>query len=283
MSMTLTQGGRMAGRLLLVTVTLMMLPAWASAQPDDPELHAEAVKTPTDKPEEDETVWTVNAGGVLNTGNTQSWMLTAGSRLRLVRGQHALSSEVLFNYGQANLPDEPGGYQDTARNLNARSRYDYFLTERNALFVANVLRWDTFAGLNPRVQGQAGYLRTLFKDDSHRFWGEVGYDYTYDNFYLEDVVDPDVEGSRMIHSARLFLGYEARFNEMVGFLTGAELLMSVTNPEVTRFNWESTLTSKLFERLAAELKFMLRYDNVPAPERQRLDTLTQISLVATLM
>lgn len=262
---------------------LIAVGAPVAAQPEEPELHGEAVTAPSEAPEEDETLWTANLGGVLNTGNTRAWMLTAGSRFRLVRGKHALSSEVLFNYGQADLPDEPGGYQDTARNLNARSRYDYFLRERDALFAANVIRWDTFAGLNPRVQGQAGYLRTLFKDENHRFWGEIGYDHTYDNFYLEGLEDEDVEGSRMIHSARAFLGYEVRFNEMVGFLTGPELLVSVTDPEVTRFNWEATLTSKLFDSLATELRFQLRYDNVPAPERERLDTLTQLSLVYTLM
>jgi putative salt-induced outer membrane protein YdiY len=141
-----------------------------------------------------------------------------------------------------------------------------------------VIRWDTFAGLNPRIQAQAGYLRTFVKEEGHRFWGEFGYDYTFDNFYLEDVEDEDVDPSRMIHSARVFLGYEARVNEMVGFLTGLELLVSVTDPEITRLNWETSLSTKLVENLSTELRFMLRYDNVPAPEREKLDTLTQLTL-----
>jgi aspartate carbamoyltransferase catalytic subunit len=59
---------------------------------------------------------------------------------------------------------------DTARNLNSRARYDFFLTRMDALFLAAVHRWDTFAGLNARVQGQTGYLRNVFRKKGHRLW-----------------------------------------------------------------------------------------------------------------
>ena len=71
--------------------------------------------------------------------------------------------------------------EETVKNLNAKLRYDYYLTLMDALFVAIVLRWDEFAGLDLRVQGQLGYLRNFLRKDGHRFWGEVGYDLTVDN------------------------------------------------------------------------------------------------------
>jgi putative salt-induced outer membrane protein YdiY len=273
-------GGAVALAVVLPTTVTQAQP------PDAPAVHEEKAPALEKAPEEDETVWTINAGGVLNTGNTRSWMLTTGSRLRIVRGPHAFGAEALFNYGRADMPDDAEGYRDTARNLNARARYDFFFRPKDAVFAGTVLRWDRFAGLDPRAQAQAGYLRNLHKDEAHRVWVEVGYDFTFDRFYPRPVLDDmgmELDGTRTIHSARGFFGYDGRINDKVAFLTGLELLVSVIDPRVTRVNWENTLTTTLVGRLATELKFMLRFDNVPAPGREQTDTLTQLSLVYTLL
>lgn len=139
----------------------------AHAQPAAP---AQLTERAAEAPSEDVTSWALSAGAVVSTGNTRSWTANAGTNFRLVRGSHSFGAEWAFNYGRANLPtDAPdAGYVDTVRNSNTKLRYDFFLTEMDALFVSVAHRWDTFAGLDTRLQLQAGYLRNFFKEENHR-------------------------------------------------------------------------------------------------------------------
>jgi len=258
-----------------------MAPSAALAQ-----AHSEAVAE--EAPSEDETTWALSAGGLLNTGNTESWQATAGTNLHLVRGSHAFTLESAFNYGRANVAGDARGYVDTSRNLNARARYDYFFTENDAAFVALGYRWDTFAGLDARVQAQVGYLRNLVKNDAHRFWGELGYDLTFDNLDPDPLPDPATPGAFLpgtatTHSARLFLGYTATLNEHVQVALGLESLLNVQDPQDLRLNGDAALRASIAGNLQLETKFTMHFDNQPVPGKETLDTTTQLSLIYSLL
>ena len=284
----------------------------AFAQADDPEQLTERVTE--EQPEEDETAWAVSAGALINRGNTRSWNLNAGTNLRIVRGRHGFGAEWAFNFGRADLPDDGvSDHVDTVRNSNARLRYDFFLTPMDALFVALAHRWDTFAGLDTRLQAQAGYLRNLFKEENHRNWIEIGYDMTYDNFDPEAIQDPDLitdpacdpaagapmnvadrprqcraDGDQIVHAARLYLGYENALHENVRFSAGLEGLLNLEEPKDLRLNFDAALRSTIASSLQVELKFKLLFDNVPALNEngqslEKLDTITTISLIYTLI
>lgn len=286
--------------------------AQADAQAPAPEQLTERVNE--ERPEEDVTSWAVSAGAVINTGNTQSWMLNAGTNFRIVRGHHSFGAEWTFNYGRANLPsDDRDAYVDTVRNSNSRLRYDFYLTKLDALFLAAAHRWDTFAGLDTRLQIQAGYLRNFFKESNHRSWAELGYDMTYDNFDPEAIQDPDTamdpscdpaqgapmniadrpaqcqaDTTQIVHAARVYLGYDNALNENVHFLTGLEALLNLQQVEDLRLNFDAALRSTIVDSLQVELKFKLLFDNVPALQgdgtsREKLDTNTTISLIYTLL
>lgn len=237
-------------------------------------------------PDEDVTTWALSAGGLLNTGNTESWQATAGTSLHLVRGSQAFTLESAFNYGRANVPDDMRGYIDTARNLNARARYDYFFTDNDAAFVALAYRWDTFAGLDARIQAQAGYLRNIVKNDEHRFWGELGYDLTFDNLdpdpLLDDMGNP-LPGTATTHSARLYLGYTAQPNDNVQLALGLETLLNLEDTEDLRLNGEAALRASIAGNLQLETKFTMHFDNQPVPGKETLDTTTQLSLIYSLL
>ncbi len=245
----------------------------------------------TEAPEKDELNWAASAGGVISTGNTESWQLTAGSTFRSVFGSHGIGAEAAFNYGQANLEDDMGvrdGFDETAKNFNGRLRYDYFLTPNDALFIAGVYRWDPFAGLDARVQVQAGYLRNLYAVENHRLWGEAGYDITYDNFDPDPLLDENdptiiLDGTAVVHAARLYLGYDNQLNEAVQFLAGLEALVNVEDAEDTRLNGDAALRSSVADNLKLEVKFRLQFDNVPVPGAENLDTTTTVSVIYTLI
>ena len=288
----------------LVIVTVLNSGS-AAAQPETAEQFAVAHE---DKPDEVLSL-AISAGGVLAHGNTRSWTANAGTKLRLVRDRHGLSLDWTFAYGRADLTpnDDAVGYEDTVRNSNARLRYDFFFTEHNAVFAAVAHRWDTFAGLDTRLQGQIGYLRTFVSGGKHRLWGEIGYDVTWDNFDPEAIQDPATEGdvlcdpmqgapadvaarpeicqypdTQVVHAARAYVGYENSLNEAVQVNAGLEALLNLQEPKDLRLNFDAGITSSLYDALSLELKLKVLFDNVPVPDKQKTDLLVTLNLVYTV-
>lgn len=281
--------------LSLAAFAVGTISASALAQPAAIEQHTEAVVA--DEFQEDVTTLNASLGGQLNTGNTEAWQLNSGSAFVLVRGRHGLALNMDFSYGRANVADDlgPDGEPvdelvDTVRALRTKGRYDFFVTPMDAIFAASAYRWDTFAGLDARLQGQLGYMRNLFKETDHRFWAELGYDLTYDNYdpdpLLADPMDPMsavLEGDEIVHSVRGFLGYDNKLNASLTFLTGLEGLFNVEETKDIRVNWDNALRSAIAESFQLEVKFSLQLDTEPVPGAEKVDTATTLTLIYTLI
>lgn len=262
---------------------LFGLAATASAQPEAVTQHVEAQAE--ERPVEDVTKWELSLGAVLQTGNTRAYQITGGSRFELIRGPHGFLAETAGNYGAAVVDEATDEFDETARNVRLRVRYDFFITDLDAIFASTSIRHDPFAGLDYRFQGQLGYARYVFREENHKLWGEAGYDFTYDNYdpdpLIVDMVE--LEGSDVVHSARLFAGYDNAINEGLQFRTGIEGLINVEDAEDVRIDWLSNLRSKLVGRLQLEIEFHLQWDNVPVPGNVPLDTTTRLNLVLQLI
>ncbi len=298
---------RLLSRLGLASLVAgcLLAPSAALAQPQDPTLLTE--RATDTRPAENKTAWVLTAGGVLNTGNTRSFTLSAGTNFQLIRGPHSFLAETAYNQSAANVFDTTTmmdtGFETNARNLNSRLRYDYFFTPLDAAYVSVRHRWDTFAGLDTRLQNQIGYLRNFFRQDTHRFWGEVGYDLTYDNFDPDPLLDPaeiqgngidddgdglidgadTLDGSEIVHAGRLYLGYMNHLNDHVLFETGGEVLFNFVDGQDIRFNYDARILATLASKLQLELKFRMQFDNVPVQGKEPLDTTTVANLIVTLL
>lgn len=271
---------------------ILLAAGTAAAQAEDPAQHTEAAAA--EAPDEDKVELSINLGGVFASGNTRAWTLTAGTHFGYVRGRHGFSLDWAFNYGRADLRDETtgefGGYQNVARNSNARARYDFFVIEDLAIFAAVAHRWDTFAGLDTRLQAQVGMLYNFLSEDNHRIWAELGYDFTHDNFDpdpdemgMGGCADFDAGCTENVHSIRAYLGYKNQLNEHVRFLTGVEGLLEPANIDNIRVNFDAAIQATLVGSLQLELKFKLLFDNVPVQGNVETDTQTSFSLLYTFI
>jgi putative salt-induced outer membrane protein YdiY len=234
---------------------------------------------------QDITSLNLSAGGAMATGNTGSYLILAGGDFRLVRQPHALTINAAFAYGEARtVPnDNESPLEPTVRNINAKAKYDLFLDQMDALFIATGFRWDPFAGLAHRNSGQIGYGRYFIAEAKHRFWVEVGYDLTGTKYMqVPNKPAPD-KSSDIVHSARAFLGYENQLNEAVTYLGGIEGLIDVEKPGASRLNWDNALRSTLSNAFKLELRFRLAYDAQPVSNAKKLDTATAISLLYSLI
>jgi hypothetical protein len=274
-----------------VLVSALLLSARAHAQAPAEAPHSG--KVALDEFQKDLTSFSASFGGALSSGNTQALQATVGTIFGLVRDRHALDLSMDFVYGRAR-PTASGAMVDTARNLRSRGRYALFLSTMDALFVAGMYRWDTFAGLDARLQGQVGYMRNLYTEDKLRLWGEVGYDLTYENFDpdpLQDPADPArrLKGSQYLHSARLFLGYDNQINAMMVVLMGVEGLLNVEEPSDSRVNADLALRSVIVDRLQLEFKASILVDTKPpvrpagVPPLYKYDGILKLNLIYTLI
>lgn len=278
----------LAFTLFLTAGVSTVAQAQDSGKDEAVETHSMGEKYADEAPPEDSTTWTASAGGVLSTGNTQKLTLNGGTDLALVRGAHGFGFKANVVYGLSDVVRGDGDTFETkdAFNVNAKARYDFYFTDLDAIFGAVAYRHDRFAGLEHRVQGQLGYLRNVFREENHRLWGELGGDLTYDYQYQDDGMGNITNGEETVFSIRAFVGYDNHLSETLTFATGLEFLLPPADVENVRVTWDNTLTSKLWESLSLELKFLALFDNEPVesiPAKSKLDTLTTLSLVYALL
>ncbi|NNE20811.1 MAG: DUF481 domain-containing protein [Myxococcales bacterium] len=258
------------------------------AAPEAPEDTGEEA---ADAEPELEVDWTLNAGGAINTGNTRSWNVNAGSDVILVKKDHRLTLGALFNFGRADIAptDDTVPYTTVARQFFFVSRYDYFLTDMDAVWGGLSYRWDPLAGFRAQLLANAGYLRAFVKTDKHYFAGRIGYSYTFENY---EVPPSTLTANSNIHGLLAALDYENRLNEHVEFLTSIVTIYNLNKIEVQnalpfrdiRIYFTAALLSHLTDKLAFEARFLMLYDRIPSgPDLVKVDTTTLFSLVYTFM
>jgi Protein of unknown function, DUF481 len=203
----------------------------------------------------------------------------------------------------------------TTNNWNARGRYDRFFTPNNSGFASALAAGDEIAGKSFFGGGQIGYSRQLIKSAAYLLTAEIGYDYTYERYVEQPgkTLDPV-----SIHSARLFLGELWKLSAATGVSASVEALFNLNKEggafkvgtqekgvdafHDTRLVGKLGLTTTLVRSLSFGFGFTIRYDQNPAPRplpattpaglgykntffpfAEKVDTLTEASLVYTFL
>lgn len=280
----------------LTTACLLLFTSEALAQPFTPTINPTTGPiTITQNPEKlalrskivDQKLINIAFGATINGGNTKSYAGNLGGRFGLIRNNHALLIEALGTLGGARREGSLTDVDWTTRNAVGRARYDLFLSLTDALFVAEAPRRDVQAGLNVRLQTQAGYLRNLyFFSDAHRLWTELGYDFTYDNYNYDDDDRAQAvmkgmmlpEGGK-VHSARVFFGYTNRLSPTANLNLGIETLYDFQDWKNVRVNTIGELTSSLTEKFKLGLQSRVLFDNVPVTGKETYDVILVAQLV----
>jgi putative salt-induced outer membrane protein YdiY len=262
-------------------------------------------------------VWkaAVQAGLVLNTGNANNLAFTSAlsgsrydghNRLQLdLGGTYARSTVISATDSNMSKFIDPGEISRKSSTSSAlwgvKLRYDRFLSANNSLYVAGFATGNEPAGIRVATGAQAGYSRQVIKTDRQLLVTEIGYDFTYQN---------NTSGVNLnIHSARLFAGYTLTLSKDVGVALGLEALFNL-NPLPgytadttidpfgnTRLNGNAALTARLWKNISFQVSFLAKYTTDPAPLpafaipyvsgyvplAERLDTVTSLSLVVTLL
>lgn len=301
--------------ILLAAAVAAWVPSIVAAQDAAPD-EAEAVSArATDAVDaDDDMALRLNLGAALAYGNARNFAMTVGGAFQLRRSQHAFLVEVGWVYGLAAVRADPmgtppnnefGDFAENANNLTGLLRYDYFADNDNAVFISARLRNDPFARLQPRFSAQLGYLHNFFREENHRFWTEVGVDFTFDRFGealavggVDATGAPVTSTDRGVGSLRVFIGYDNQINTVLTYRTGLEVLwgplrtVGADQTAAMRFEWVNQLRSRIEDWLQISLDVTGRLDAAPPGQiqpwdeqpnqaTQMFDLLTTLNLLGT--
>jgi|GEM_PF-6337108 len=246
---------------------------------------ADAVKDKVsyEAPKEDVLSMNLSAGGAFAFGNTRAYQLAAGGDFRWVGRPHSVSANVLYLVGGAK-PPQGEEVVTTTENLNGRAKYEIFLSLLDSLYAATGVRYDRFAGMRPRVNGQIGYGHYFFSEEKVRFWGEIGYDIMYTYYTQIPGAAARFRDEEVIHSARLFVGLEHQVHEFLSYVGGLEGFLNVEEPAASRFVFDNAIRSTISDSFKLELKARFMYEAKPVvPNAKKLDTALVLSLLYSVI
>ena len=246
---------------------------------------ADAVKDKVsyEAPKEDVLSMNLSAGGAFAFGNTRAYQLAAGGDFRWVGRPHSVSANLLYLVGGAK-PPEGQEVVTTTENLNGRAKYEIFLSMLDSLYAAAGVRYDRFAGMRPRVNGQMGYGHYFLSEEKVRFWGEIGYDIMYTYYVQIPGAAVRFRDEEVIHSARLFVGLEHQVHEFLSYVGGLEGFLNVEEPGASRFVFDNAIRSTLSDSFKLELKARFMYEARPVvPGAKKLDTALVLSLLYSVI
>lgn len=236
---------------------------------------------------QDGTTLSLSAGALIATGNSRLIAVTVNGEGETRWGDNAVGLFLLGNYGRSAAPEQPETV--TTENLQARLRYERYLSHEASLFLINSGRHDRFQGVELRYNLDPGFKYLLLKLLHSSFWVEAGYDLQYDVRRSDALLveNPDMttyalSRTQADHSVRAFVGFKHAFSSEVALSTGAEYLQSVLEADQYRVNYDLLFTAKVGGGLAVGLGFSTRFDHRPLPGKQQVDTATTVSLIYAL-
>jgi len=249
----------------------------------------DTVKKPEDPAAaKDATEAKIQAGGLSAAGNSRSLALTSVANLRVRRSLNEVSVAAAANFGRsAAAPNEK--MKTSVENYQGKLRYDRFVSERFALFVAQSGRKDRFQGLDLRLNLDPGVAYYLLDEPKHQLWAELGYDLQFDIIRDESIVDAFLANGEIInktntrHSARVFAGYRNTLSETLAFTTGVEYLQGIPETKFWRLNWDAGINTSISTAFSLATTFSLKYDHQPLSGIKSTDTITALNLVYQLL
>jgi hypothetical protein len=193
--------------------------------------------TPTDT-----TDVSISAGGQYASGNAKEFAATGLGKVDLRRGANGFGAQLTGNYAEgATVPS--ASMKTTTENLQGKLRYLRYFTTAFGGFLQVTGTHDAFTATTFRLNIDPGVKLFFFDNATTRFWGELGYDFEFDQNYTDSngimqagsggpSLDANglpyvIEKNNTIHSTRLFVGFKQAFNTEVTLNLGLEYLQGL--------------------------------------------------------
>lgn len=162
---------------------------------------------------------------------------------------------------------------ESAKRWNFGLRYDYNFSSRWALFLAQSVEGDRYAGFYQRYNTDLGPKYTILNTDTDQWTSELGYRFQHENQTSGNVKNTSF--------GRVFMQYERKWTATFSTKLWVEFLQSFRLAKDQFLNAELSSNAMISKIFSIQLAYLARYRNLPPPEVQyRTDTTLTMSLVA---
>lgn len=213
---------------------------------------------------------TTELGFVMTSGNSEAQNLNLGNKYayKWDDAEFTLDAVAIRAETTTKTPSNTDGVVSVVETtatmtelytLGAKYRRD--VTQRFYWYAAGGWLKNELAGTRNRYSGGGGVGLKLVEGGRHRLLGEIGGNYTQ-----EDFVDgqPDGSDSADYAEGRVFFGYLFEVREGAKFTSDLTILDNLDATSDWRGVWTNAFTASLSERIALKLGYTILYDNRPA-------------------
>ena len=215
------------------------------------------------------------AGAIFTTGNTQSLNVSAASQTLYRVRRFANSWRLGAYFNRVNSTTSSTTAVGTiAKYIYGVYRLDYYFLPLTTVYLGGGGYTDEVKDIDLAWQGFTGISHFLIRTKKTSLNIAGGYNFTYENRAFPS-------SNQRIHAATIQVSYLQEFNEHVSFLQDVSYLQNVKSGKDVRVNSDTELKVKLIKHLALVLGFHVRFDNRPAIDKKKLDTISDVSLALT--
>ena len=214
----------------------------------------------------------IGAGGVFNTGNTQSQNINTAANLiyKSLSSPWQWTSNDTFNFARTY------GKGVTASKLFLQSQWQYNFAQKKYSFLEMDYTDDRFDGYDYILNTIVGYgLRVVdLPVFSWDIQGGPGY---------QRAVKAPVGNMGEDNENNMLLNASTQMNWVMSSNASLSESLGVTSTRInTRTISTTALTANLVKRFAMQLSFQAIYDSLPLSGKKPFNTITTVSLVYTL-
>ncbi|EQC47376.1 DUF481 domain-containing protein [Bacteriovorax sp. Seq25_V] len=177
--------------------------------------------------------------------------------------------ELLGNY---NYGESEG--KRSIENWLVGLRYDYSLTETNAMFLGQSMEADRFIDIKRRYNTDFGYKHHFVKTDNFSLLSELGYRYEIRKNTDETVAD------KKTSKVRAYVEANHKYDEKISYKFWAEYVSSFSESKDYLLNLEPSIIVNLTSILSMKSAYLWKYDNAPVEGKGKSDYNYTLTLIA---
>jgi hypothetical protein len=224
-------------------------------------------------------------GGSWSTGNSKTYSTNFQLRVSHRQDKHELTWSGIVNYGHATAqrvedddnPDAPEYKIKTDSLYYTRLRYDFFVSEHNALFLGALAFRDTSSGFRSRLSPYAGYQHTWVATEPFEFWTDVGYRLAREVLFLDQKArDDGFAETRWVHGPLLTLGISSELGKTLDLDVVVEAQQALNRERDFRVFSTTNLTNRIGKGFSLGMNFNLRYNRETIGAREPLYSQLQV-------
>ncbi len=202
----------------------------------------------------------VNAGWILNQGNSETFRIQLGAESLYKKDGYEWLGNFKYSYGESEESD--GSTKTNVDNMEGKIQYNYLYTGNSYTLISLDYRRDELANLDYRILGTIGLGHYWIREEKTTFNGEMGLSYR-----KEKTSDEEDEHPALLLAQR----WEHHWGENTRAWDSLEYKPTFDDFSDFLFSGEVGIAAKLNGHLSLRMVLTVDYDSEPPSDTEKTD------------